>query len=107
LQNQSVDIRLRCLRPANGSDKSTQVSGSLLGLGVVCAGLCIDMAIFLYHGFVKGVPRELDESASMDGCGEWKAFFLIIFPLLAPITFTIVVLSSLHGPDFRQIGQRV
>ncbi|WP_127493372.1 carbohydrate ABC transporter permease [Paenibacillus glycanilyticus] len=71
------------------------LQGSPLGLGVVCAGLGVNMAIFLYHGFVKGIPRELDESASMDGCGEWKGFFLIIFPLLLPITFTIVVLNLL------------
>ncbi|CAI6083000.1 carbohydrate ABC transporter permease [Cohnella rhizoplanae] len=71
------------------------LQGSPFGLGVVCAGLGVNMAIFLYHGFVKGVPRELDESAMMDGCGEWRAFFLIIFPLLGPITFTIVVLNLL------------
>ncbi|NBD25682.1 carbohydrate ABC transporter permease [Paenibacillus glycinis] len=71
------------------------LQGSPFGLGVVCAGLGVSMAIFLYHGFVKGIPRELDESASIDGCGEWKGFFLIIFPLLVPITFTIVVLNLL------------
>nr|WP_181907235.1 carbohydrate ABC transporter permease [Cohnella lupini] len=71
------------------------LQGSPFGLGVVCAGLGVNMAIFLYHGFVKGIPRELDESAQIDGCGEWKAFFLIIFPLLGPITFTIIVLNLL------------
>jgi len=75
--------------------KDLGLQGSPFGLGVVCAGLGVNMAIFLYHGFVKGVPRELDESAEMDGCGEFRTFFAIIFPLLLPITFTIVILNLL------------
>ncbi|MFC5451307.1 carbohydrate ABC transporter permease [Paenibacillus aestuarii] len=75
--------------------KDLGLQGTPFGLGVVCAGLGVNMAIFLYHGFVKGVPRELDESAEMDGCGEFRTFFTIIFPLLLPITFTIVILNML------------
>ncbi|NEW09185.1 carbohydrate ABC transporter permease [Paenibacillus sp. SYP-B3998] len=75
--------------------KDLGLQGSPFGLGVVCAGLGVNMAIFLYHGFVKGIPRELEESAQMDGCGELKTFFRIIFPLLLPITFTIVILNML------------
>jgi len=71
------------------------LQGSPFGLGVVCVGLGVNMAVFLYHGFVKGIPRELEESASMDGYGEWRTFFVIIFPLLLPITFTIMVLNLL------------
>jgi raffinose/stachyose/melibiose transport system permease protein len=71
------------------------LQGSPLGLGIVCAGLGVNMAVFLYHGFVKGIPRELDESASIDGAGEWRAYFTVIFPLLLPITFTIIVLNLL------------
>jgi raffinose/stachyose/melibiose transport system permease protein len=75
--------------------KNLGLQGTPLGLGVVCAGLGVNMAVFLFHGFVKGVPRELDESAQMDGCGEVRTFFTIIFPLLLPITFTIIVLNLL------------
>jgi raffinose/stachyose/melibiose transport system permease protein len=75
--------------------KSLGLQGTPLGLGVVCAGLGVNMAVFLFHGFVKGVPRELDESAQMDGCGEVRTFYTIIFPLLLPITFTIIVLNLL------------
>ncbi len=75
--------------------KGLGLQGSPLGLGIVCAGLGINMAIFLYHGFVKGIPRELDESAQIDGCGEFRTYFTIIFPLLLPITFTIVILNML------------
>jgi raffinose/stachyose/melibiose transport system permease protein len=71
------------------------LQGSPMGLGIVCAGLGVNMAVFLYHGFVKGIPRELDESASIDGAGDWRAYFTVIFPLLLPITFTIIILNLL------------
>ncbi|HBT16588.1 MAG TPA: sugar ABC transporter permease, partial [Firmicutes bacterium] len=51
--------------------------------------------IFLYHGFVKSVPAELDEAAVMDGCTPFQVYAKIIFPLLKPITTTIVVLDVL------------
>lgn len=51
------------------------------------------MAIFLYTGFIKTVPRELDEAAIMDGCGPVRTFYQIIFPLLKPVTMTIFILS--------------
>jgi raffinose/stachyose/melibiose transport system permease protein len=75
--------------------KNLGLQGTPFGLGIVCAGLGVSMAIFLYHGFVKGIPRELDESAKIDGCSEFKTFFIIIMPLLLPITFTIVILNLL------------
>lgn len=71
------------------------VQGSTTGLGVIYIGLGVPMAIFLYHGFVKSIPRELDEAAVIDGCGEFKVFAVIIFPLLLPITATIAILNLL------------
>ena len=64
-----------------------------LGMGLQYWGLGIPMAIFLYHGFVNTIPRELDESAQVDGASTLRCFFSIIFPLLKPITSTIVVLD--------------
>jgi len=68
---------------------------SIVGLGMIYIGLGVSMAIFLYHGFVKSIPVELEEAAVMDGCGEFKLFFTIIFPLLNPITATIIILNAL------------
>jgi|SRR5690554_2428698 len=68
---------------------------SLTGLIVIYWGLGAPMAIFLYHGFVKSVPAELDEAAVMDGCTSFQVYSKIIFPLLKPITTTIVVLDVL------------
>ena len=51
--------------------------------------------IFLYTGFIKGVPRELEEAAALDGYGPFRIFWLIVFPLLLPATATIVIISGL------------
>jgi raffinose/stachyose/melibiose transport system permease protein len=51
------------------------------------------MSIFLYHGFLKNIPRELDEAAMIDGCTSFQTFRYIIFPLLKPITVTVAILN--------------
>ena len=71
------------------------VQGSTVGLGLIYTGLGVSMAIFLYHGFVKSIPRDLDEAAVIDGCGELRLFTTIIFPLLLPITTTVAILNLL------------
>ncbi|RXZ84154.1 carbohydrate ABC transporter permease [Paenibacillaceae bacterium] len=75
--------------------KALSVQGSTYGLAFIYIGLGVNMAVFLYHGFVKSIPRELEESAHIDGCGEFQTFFRIIFPLLMPITVTIGILDFL------------
>lgn len=68
---------------------------NLQGIILLYWGLGAPTAIFMYHGFVKGVPRELEESAAMDGAGQFYIFFKIVFPLLTPITASIVILDAL------------
>ncbi|QGQ99501.1 carbohydrate ABC transporter permease [Paenibacillus psychroresistens] len=51
----------------------------------------LPFATFLYSAFTKSIPRELEESASMDGCGRFRNFWRIIFPLLLPATGTYVI----------------
>ncbi|OAS15388.1 carbohydrate ABC transporter permease [Paenibacillus oryzisoli] len=75
--------------------RELHIQGSIYGLGVIYIGLGVSMAIFLYHGFVKSIPRDLDEAAVIDGCGEFKLFFTVIFPLLLPVTATIAILNLL------------
>lgn len=71
------------------------IKNSLIGLSFVYSGLGVSMAIFLYHGFVKGIPFELEEAAGIDGCSKLKTFFLIILPMLKPITATICITNVL------------
>jgi len=65
------------------------------GLGIIYWGLGAPLSTFLYHGFVKTVPRELDECAYIDGASQGRVFFRIIFPLLQPVTVTVIVLNAM------------
>ncbi len=73
----------------------TNLQGKTLGLGIIYIGLGVPMAIFLYTGFIKSIPPELDEAARIDGCGDLRLFFKIIFPQLKPITATIIITNAL------------
>jgi raffinose/stachyose/melibiose transport system permease protein len=68
---------------------------SIWGLVFMYLGFGSGMTIFLYHGFIKGIPLELEEAAIIDGCTRFGVFWRIVFPLLKPITVTIVILNSL------------
>jgi multiple sugar transport system permease protein len=54
------------------------------GLIVVYVALNLPFTIWLLYGFIEQVPRELEESAAVDGCGPFRAFFVLILPLLKP-----------------------
>lgn len=71
------------------------IKNSLIGLSFVYSGLGVSMAIFLYHGFVKGIPIDLEEAAAIDGCNNIKTFSHIVFPMLKPITATICITNVL------------
>jgi len=65
--------------------------------GIIFAylGFGSSLSIFLFHGFVKSVPLELEEAATIDGCTRAGTFFRIVFPILTPITVTVVILNSM------------
>jgi raffinose/stachyose/melibiose transport system permease protein len=68
---------------------------SKLSLVYMYLGFGSNMAVFLYSGFIKGIPLELEESAMMDGASPYRRFFGIVFPMLLPVTVTIVILDVL------------
>lgn len=72
--------------------KTLNLNNSLFGMILMLTGMSIAYATFLYVGFVKAVPRELEEAAMIDGCGPYRIFFKIVFPLLKPITATVAAL---------------
>ncbi|PWU66877.1 carbohydrate ABC transporter permease [Gracilibacillus dipsosauri] len=69
---------------------------SFPGIILLESALHFSFACLLYTAFVATIPRELDEAALMDGCGPFQLFFKIIFPLLKPVTSTVIVLSSIQ-----------
>ena len=75
--------------------KLMHLTNSTYGLGVIYWGLGAPLALFLYHGFVKTVPVELDESAVIDGCPPLRAFYQVLLPLLKPITVSVIVINAM------------
>ena len=67
---------------------------TMLGLIFVEIALHIPFCTILYKAFMATIPRELDESAFIDGCGGFTLFTRIIFPLLKPVSSTIIITQS-------------
>jgi raffinose/stachyose/melibiose transport system permease protein len=58
-------------------------------------GFGSSLSIFLFHGFIKSIPLELEHAAAIDGCSRSQTFFRIIWPMLRPITVTVLVLNGI------------
>ncbi|MEL3971884.1 carbohydrate ABC transporter permease [Rossellomorea oryzaecorticis] len=71
------------------------LTNSIPGLVIMYFGFGVPLSLFLYHGFVKTVPVEIEESAMIDGCSQFGVFWRIVFPLLKPITVTVIILNTL------------
>jgi raffinose/stachyose/melibiose transport system permease protein len=71
------------------------IANTLIGLIMVEVATLFPFATMMYKGFVATLPKELDEAAAIDGCGPLALFIKIIFPLLEPITATVVILRSI------------
>jgi len=69
---------------------------SLLGMILVEAALNIPFTTMLYRGYTASIPREIEEAAYVDGCNSTRLFAQIIFPLLLPVTATVIILSSVN-----------
>ena len=68
---------------------------TLQGMILVEIALHLSFGCILYRGFMASIPRELDDAALIDGCGRFRLFFSIIFPLLNPVTSTIMVVAAI------------
>ena len=69
---------------------------SRIGVILTYAGLFLPVAIFFYTSFLRQIPVELEEAASLDGAGTFRTFWVVLFPLMRPITATLVIYLSLH-----------
>lgn len=75
--------------------KDIGLINSIPGLILVYIAMASPMPIYLFYGYVRSIPASLEESAVIDGAGVNRTFFTIIFPLLSPMTSTIIILQSL------------
>ncbi|WP_116951792.1 carbohydrate ABC transporter permease [Jiangella endophytica] len=69
--------------------------GSLWALIIFYCGSQVPFSVFLYTGFLRALPREYEEAAAIDGAGTLRTFRSVVFPLLRPITGTVVILNAI------------
>ncbi|WP_058300798.1 carbohydrate ABC transporter permease [Gorillibacterium timonense] len=72
-----------------------ELRGNMFGIIVCYLGFGMSLSVFLFHGFIKTVPLEIEEAAVVDGCSPYGVFWRIVFPLLRPIVMTVVILNGL------------
>lgn len=71
------------------------LTNSYIGLILIYIATTSPFAIFVYTGFLKGVSREIEESAIIDGCNEYSVFWRIAMPLMGPATASIIIICSM------------
>lgn len=65
------------------------------GLILIYLGFGSGLSVFMFSGFVKSIPKEIEEAAMIDGCGPVRTFFLVVFPLMKPTTITVAILNAM------------
>ncbi len=66
-----------------------------LGIIVIYLGFGAGLSVFMFCGFIKSIPLEIEEAAMIDGCGSIRTFFLVVFPLLKPTAITVAILNTM------------
>ena len=66
-----------------------------VGIIVIYLGFGAAMAVFMFSGFVNGIPMELEEAALIDGCNPLTMFIKVVFPMLKPISITVAILNAM------------
>jgi raffinose/stachyose/melibiose transport system permease protein len=65
------------------------------GIVLTYIGFGAPLSVFMFYGFIKSVPLEIEEAAIIDGCNQSQVFFRVVFPILKPIFVTMLVLNGL------------
>ncbi|NBD24227.1 carbohydrate ABC transporter permease [Paenibacillus glycinis] len=76
--------------------KSLHLLNSHWGIMLIYGGFGVQSGVLFYTGFVRGISREIEEAARIDGCSTPGIFVRIILPLLKPVTATVLVLNVLY-----------
>lgn len=66
-----------------------------IGIVFIYLGFGAGLSVFMFSGFIKSIPAEIEEAATIDGCGPIRAFFTIIFPILKPTAITVAILNAM------------
>ena len=69
--------------------------GNPWGLVVIYLGFGAGLSVFMFTGFMKSIPLEIEEAAMIDGCTPLQTFFKVVFPILKPTTVTVAILEAM------------
>jgi len=83
------------LIPLYQTMRDLHLLGSLLSLILFYAGSQVPFSVFLYTGFLRTLDRDYEEAAALDGAGTFRTFLSVVFPLLRPITGTVIILNAI------------
>lgn len=75
---------------------SLHLFSTITGIDLLYAAIGIPLAVFIAHGYMSGIPEELDEAAILDGCSSWQLMIKVIFPLATPLISTLFILNFLN-----------
>lgn len=65
------------------------------GMIILYLGFGAGLSVFLFSGFVKSIPLEVEEAATIDGCGPVRLFFAVVLPILKPTAITVAILNAM------------
>lgn len=68
---------------------------TVVGMPFIYLGFGAGLSVFMLCGFIRGIPRELEEAATIDGCNPVQTFFLVVLPLLKPTAVTVAILNTM------------
>ncbi len=66
-----------------------------IGIIVIYLGFGAGLSVFIFSGFIKTVPVEVEEAATIDGCNPIQTFFLVVLPILKPVMITVAILNTM------------
>ena len=68
---------------------------NVIGINFVYLGFGAGLSVFMFAGFIKSIPMDIEEAAEIDGCSPLQTFFLVIFPVLKPTAITVAILNAM------------
>jgi raffinose/stachyose/melibiose transport system permease protein len=69
--------------------------GNPIGIVLVYLGFGAGLAVFMFCGFVKSIPLEIEEAAMIDGCNPLQIFFQVVMPVLKPTCISVAILETM------------
>ncbi len=68
---------------------------NVVGIVPIYLGFGAGLSVFMLSGFIKSIPLDIEEAATIDGCSPWQCFYHVVFPVLRPTAVTVAILNAM------------